>query len=174
VLVATGLEALVHVDEYGSTRQFKGRVSQLATELGVTGLGISEAKKAYERRSSLAHGQQLGQLSGPDRELYQSMETTLRLAILRAIEDDAFASPTLRETRVQPWRRSSHFKVPVCHSTARIFHVESPRAGKTDWANCRWPPSFMRDAWCGSLPASTMRSYCPHAAAHQTLIVSMP
>jgi hypothetical protein len=92
VLIATGLEALVHAGHERSTRQFKCRISQLATELGVTGLGISEAKRAYEHRSSLAHGRQLGQVSDPDRELYQSMETTLRRAILRAIEDDAFAS----------------------------------------------------------------------------------
>lgn len=92
ILVATGLEALVHVEQYGSTRQFKCRVSQLATELGVPGLGISEAEKAYVHRSRLAHGQQLGQLSNPDRQLYESMETTLRLAIVRAIEDDEFAS----------------------------------------------------------------------------------
>jgi hypothetical protein len=43
-------------------------------------------------RSTLAHGQQLGQLSNPDRQLYDAMEATLRLAILRAIEDDKFAS----------------------------------------------------------------------------------
>jgi hypothetical protein len=43
-------------------------------------------------RSTLAHGQKLGQLSEPDRQLYESMETTLRLALLRAIEDDVFAA----------------------------------------------------------------------------------
>jgi len=92
VLVATGLEALIQAGHERSTRRFKCRVSQLASELGVTGLGISEATRAYQHRSTLAHGQQFGQLSSPDRELYQSMEKTLRLAILRAIEDDAFAS----------------------------------------------------------------------------------
>ena len=92
MLVATALEALVHVDQYGSTRQFKCRVSQLATELGVAGMSISEAERAYMHRSKLAHGQHLGQLSSPDRLLYESMEATLRLAIIRAIEDDRFAS----------------------------------------------------------------------------------
>jgi hypothetical protein len=91
VLVATGLEALVHVGKHGSTRQFKSRVSLLAAELGVTGMGISEAEKAYVHRSAIAHGQQLQQLSVPDHQLYDAMETTLRLAILRAIENDKFA-----------------------------------------------------------------------------------
>ena len=53
---------------------------------------IAEAERAYTHRSALAHGQKLGQLSEPDRQLYESMETTLRLAILRAIEDDVFAT----------------------------------------------------------------------------------
>lgn len=92
VLIATGLEALVHVEQHGSTRQFKCRVSQLASELGVPGLGIAEAERAYVHRSTLAHCQHLGQLSSPDRQLYDSMEATLRLAIIRAIEDGKFAS----------------------------------------------------------------------------------
>jgi hypothetical protein len=92
VLVATGLEALVHVEPQRSTRQFKCRVSQLAKELGVGGLGLSQAERAYVHRSTLAHGQKLGQLSDADRKLYESMETTLRVAVLKAIEDDKFSA----------------------------------------------------------------------------------
>jgi hypothetical protein len=51
----------------------------------VTGLGISEAERAYIHRSALAHGQKLGQLSDADRKLYEAMETTLRVAVLKAI-----------------------------------------------------------------------------------------
>lgn len=91
VLVATALEALVHVEKYQSTQQFKVRVSQLANELGVTGLGLADAERAYMHRSTLAHGQKLEQLSDPDKRLYESMEKALRLAILKAIEDDKFA-----------------------------------------------------------------------------------
>lgn len=88
-----GLERLsFNVDRYGSTKQFKNRVSQLATELGVTGLDSVEAGKAYSHRSTLAHGQGLAQLSPSDRQLYEAMETTLRLAILRAIDDPQFAT----------------------------------------------------------------------------------
>lgn len=91
VLVATGLEALVHVERWHSTEQFKCRVSRLAEELGVSGLGLLEAEMAYIHRSTVAHGQKLGQLSNSDRKLYESMETTLRVAVLKAIEDDKFS-----------------------------------------------------------------------------------
>jgi len=91
-LVSTALEALVHVEKFMSTRQFKSRVSQLAQELGVTGFGVAEAERAYDLRSRLAHGQSLGGISDPDRALYESMELTLRLAILRSTEDDQFAA----------------------------------------------------------------------------------
>jgi hypothetical protein len=91
VLVATALESLVHVGQYNSTRQFKSRVSQLATEVGVAGMGLSDAERAYTHRCTVAHGQQLQQLSPADRQLYGAMESTLRLAILRAFEDDQFA-----------------------------------------------------------------------------------
>jgi hypothetical protein len=92
VLVATALEALIHVERHESTRQFKCRVSQLAKELGVSGLGLSESERAYMHRSTLAHGQKLEQLSDADRKLYELMETTLRVAVLKAIEDDKFAT----------------------------------------------------------------------------------
>jgi hypothetical protein len=98
VLVAMGLEALVHVGKGASTRQFANRVSKLATELGITGFGVSEAERAYDHRSTLARGQLLGQLSEPDRTVYVAMETTLRLAILRAIDDDNFAA-TLKDDK---------------------------------------------------------------------------
>jgi len=101
VLVATALEAIVHVDRDRSTQQFKCRVSQLANELGVTGLDISEAQRAYEHRCSLAHGQKLGQISEPDRKLYEAMESTLRLAILRAIEDEQFAALLTNEHEIR-------------------------------------------------------------------------
>ena len=90
VLVSTALEALIHVEQRRSTQQFKCRVSQLAKELGVSELGPSEAERAYMHRSTLAHGQKLGQLSDADRKLYESMETTLRVAVLKAIEDAKF------------------------------------------------------------------------------------
>jgi hypothetical protein len=91
-LVSTALEALVHVEKFESTRQFKSRVTQVARELGVTGFGLTEADSAYDLRSRLAHGQGVRGISDPERALYESMELILRLAVLRAIEDDKFAA----------------------------------------------------------------------------------
>ena len=55
-------------------------------------MGVLEAEQAYAHRCTVAHGQQLRQLSPADRQLYGAMETILRLAILRAFEDDKFAA----------------------------------------------------------------------------------
>ncbi len=90
-LVATALESLVRVERNRSTLQFKKRVPQIATEIGVAHFGLAEAGRAYDLRSRLAHGQQLGGFTGPDRDLYDRMETVLRCAILRSIEDNEFA-----------------------------------------------------------------------------------
>jgi hypothetical protein len=95
-LVCTALESLVHTDRGGSTKQFKRRVSKLASELGVS-LSENEADSAYDQRSGLAHGTSF--LSSPGRQgptpaqidLYDRLEDTLRLAILRAIQDKSFA-----------------------------------------------------------------------------------
>ena len=80
------------LDWHQSASYNKCRVSQLAKELGVSGLGLSESERAYMHRSTLAHGQKLEQLSDADRKLYELMETTLRVAVLKAIEDDKFAT----------------------------------------------------------------------------------
>jgi hypothetical protein len=90
--VATALEALVHVGREYSGLQFRERVSLMANELGLREFGPDEAKNADHLRSQLAHGQQLGGFTGPDRQLYDLMERVLRAALLRSIEDDEFAS----------------------------------------------------------------------------------
>jgi hypothetical protein len=91
VYVATALESLVHVSRESSGRQFRERVSQMAAELGVANFGPDEAKQAYHLRSQLAHGQLLGGLAAPDRQLYDLMETVLRAALLKSIEDVGFS-----------------------------------------------------------------------------------
>lgn len=94
-LVCTGLEALVHTDRHGSTAQFKRRVPRLAVELGIN-ISETEAETAYDARSRLAHGASfLGGPDGPTPEqlnLYDRLEDTLRLAVLRGLRDDSFAS----------------------------------------------------------------------------------
>ena len=95
-LVVTGLEALVHTDRRHSTAQFTGRVTKLASELGIT-LSDADAREAYNLRSQLAHGAAFlstGTATGLSRsqvELYDRLEDTLRLAVLRGMRDQAFA-----------------------------------------------------------------------------------
>jgi len=91
VYIATALESLVHIGRELSGLQFRERVSQMAAELGIKHFGPAEAKQAYHMRSQLAHGQQLGGLAMADRQIYDAMESVLRGALLRCIEDDAFA-----------------------------------------------------------------------------------
>ena len=90
-LIATGLEALVHTDMGRSTRQFKVRVSKMATELGMTDLNEADAGEAYHIRSRLAHGSGLESLTAEKRDLYGRMENVLRKALLRAITDSNFS-----------------------------------------------------------------------------------
>jgi hypothetical protein len=108
-LVCTGLEALVHTDRFGSTKQFSSRTSRLASELGIS-FSESDAEDAYDLRSRLAHG--LSFLTTPDREalspanirLYDQMEETLRRAVLRSMRDKMFAETFVGEDRIrQKW-----------------------------------------------------------------------
>lgn len=92
-LVATALEALVHTGKYNSTRQFTNRVPALASEVGMNPLTISEAGSAWDFRSRLSHGDGfLFALPQADISLYDKLEETLRLAILKAFVEPAFAS----------------------------------------------------------------------------------
>jgi hypothetical protein len=105
--VATALESLVHVGREYSGLQFRERVSRMATELGIPNFGPDEAKQAYHLRSQLAHGQKLGGFTGPDRALYDSMETVLRRALLRSIEDPDFSATLANDQKIRK-------RWPVC------------------------------------------------------------
>lgn len=89
-LVATGLEALVHTDRKQSTRQFKVRVSKMATDLEID-FSEADAGNTYDIRSRLAHGGGFASLKPANRDLYGRMENTLRKALLRAIGDPSFS-----------------------------------------------------------------------------------
>lgn len=92
-LVATGLEALIHTRKGGSTRHFRKRVPALAQDVGANPLTETEAKLAWEYRSRLSHGDGfLFSMPNADVALYDKLENTLRLAILKAFVDPAFAS----------------------------------------------------------------------------------
>lgn len=95
-LVCTGLEALVHTDRNRNTAQFTGRVPAVASELGIS-VSEAEAVEAYDLRSRLAHGVSFlstGTTQGPSPSqlrLYDRLEDTLRMAVLRGMRDKAFS-----------------------------------------------------------------------------------
>jgi hypothetical protein len=95
-LLVTGLEALVHTDRWRTGAQFWIRVPMLAAELGIT-LTKEDTEEAYDLRSQLAHGAAFLSstttpgLSSKQILLYDRLEDTLRLAVLRGMQDKAFA-----------------------------------------------------------------------------------
>lgn len=90
-LICTALEALVHTDLHGSTKQFTKRVSQLASELGTIQFSEDAAKEAYEFRSRISHGQGSATLDINTQGLYEQMEEVPRETIVRAMRDPDFA-----------------------------------------------------------------------------------
>ena len=92
-LIATALEALVHTGKSGSTRHFKNRVPALAKDVGAPTFTVDEADLAWDFRSRLSHGDGfLFSMPNADTALYDKLEITLRLAILKAFLDPAFAA----------------------------------------------------------------------------------
>jgi len=92
-LIATAMEALVHTGKSDSTRHFKHRVPALASEVGAKTLTKSEAGLAWDFRSRLSHGDGfLVAMPQADISLYDKLEETLRLAILKAFLEPSFAS----------------------------------------------------------------------------------
>jgi len=95
LFVCTGLEALVHTERHGSTKQFSKRVPALAAELGIS-ISAGDAEEAYDVRCRLAHGLSLlekepGGPSPSQVQLYERIEDILRLAVLRSMRDSRFA-----------------------------------------------------------------------------------
>lgn len=92
-LVATALEALVHTGKQASTRHFTHRVPALASEVGAKSLTMAEANLAWDFRSRLSHGDSfLSAMPNADTALYDKLEETLRLAILKAFLEPSFAT----------------------------------------------------------------------------------
>lgn len=91
VLVVTGLEALISVDDHRSRQQFRTRTVGLASRCGIPWTD-EDAKVAYGLRSKLAHGQHVSNSTAEDHALYRRMETVLRTALREALLNPAFGS----------------------------------------------------------------------------------
>jgi hypothetical protein len=99
-VVATALESLVHTDRHQSTKQFVDRVTALANRVGIS-LSPRDAERAYDLRSSLAHGQGLGTGDDATTVLYYRMEEILRASVRLAIQDAAFRNIFRTDDRVR-------------------------------------------------------------------------
>lgn len=100
-LACTALESLVHTERSGSTRQFVTRSVALARIVGVTTFTSDDAERAYDLRSSLAHGRGVGDSThSSDVMLFRDVELVLRLTLRRAIEDEVFEQHFASNDRV--------------------------------------------------------------------------
>ena len=122
-VIVGGLESLLKTEQHGSTRQFKTRVSKLATELGVEGITSELCGRMYGARSEWVHGTHVrlfatGQKvreaaeedthEGPDDESQwravtdiARMQDVLRRAVRRCIEDEDFAAIFAEDDRIR-------------------------------------------------------------------------
>lgn len=100
-LIASALEALIHTGKSGSTKHFTNRVPALATDVGAPSLTPDECEDAYDFRSRLSHGDGfLSDMPTADIALYDKLEETLRLAILKAFVEPQFASIFLDDATI--------------------------------------------------------------------------
>jgi hypothetical protein len=100
-LIATALEALIHTGKSGSTKHFTKRVPALAADVGAPSLTSDECTEAYDYRSRLSHGDGfLSDMPTADITLYDKLEETLRLAILKAFTEPQFASIFLDDATI--------------------------------------------------------------------------
>lgn len=116
-LLCIALESLVHTDRNSSVNQFKRRVAQMAGELGIE-VTEEEAGRAYNERSSLAHGQGLltsppkgdrsiepSDESEPDVSLYAKFEEILRKVLLHSLRNKSFRDVFSDDSKIRSrWR----------------------------------------------------------------------
>ncbi len=120
LLVASGLDALVHVRTHGKRlstgAQFTNRTVQLATDLGVS-FTMDDAKAVWEHRSDIAHGRDPwaflkdanGKMPQPPRlsksdevvRRYMAAEQILRAAILKCLTEPNFAAKFASDDTVE-------------------------------------------------------------------------
>ena len=100
-MISTALEALIHTDRRESTKQFITRTGKLAKSIGLVTFGEAAASRFYDLRSSLAHGQGVGNLQPEDRALYVLGEDLLSMILKKAILEPQFAATFTDETSIK-------------------------------------------------------------------------
>jgi hypothetical protein len=100
-MVATALEALIHTGKSGNTKHFKNRLPAIAVDVGAPPITTEEAETAYDFRSRLSHGDGfLHDMPQADISLYEKLEDTLRLTILKTFREPDFAKIFLDEATI--------------------------------------------------------------------------
>ncbi|MCW3065179.1 MAG: hypothetical protein JWN32_2351 [Solirubrobacterales bacterium] len=94
-LVTAGIEALLKVGRSYLSAQFSQRTAELASELGIV-LTTEQCAQAYDGRSALVRGAHVDLSASPTQSdlviALDALQQTLRGAVRRAIEDEAFAA----------------------------------------------------------------------------------
>jgi hypothetical protein len=108
-VLVSALEGLLSTSREQLTRQFVTRVSSIATELGVPGVTKTFCRRMYDARSQGVHGSDID-LFRPGAQRTEAVrqvalvQTFLRAAVRRAIEDPAFRSVFEEDERIrQRW-----------------------------------------------------------------------
>jgi hypothetical protein len=113
ILVVSGLEALITIDEHGLAKQFRDGVQQLAREFQID-FTETNLSHAWKLRSKLVHAE--GFLHGLETilpnsqqtELYQRLEDLLRLTLRRSLLDEAFGNLFRDNDTLRKWLRPAH------------------------------------------------------------------
>lgn len=109
-LISTALDALIHTDRDGSTKQFKQRVSKLACDLGIQFKENQEAKDAYDQRSTIIHTEHMATMDSSTLILYEKMEDVLRKILLEAIKNKNIANIFSTDDNIRKLDTISHIK----------------------------------------------------------------
>jgi hypothetical protein len=96
-LTVTGIEALVHVERWRSTRQFVSGACGLAKDVGLP-FTDADATSAYDQRSRYAHGATV-HAAAP--ALLISVEAVLRAALKRTLLDPEYGAVFAEDARIR-------------------------------------------------------------------------
>lgn len=91
-MVVTGLEALLKTERNDLGNQFRRRTLSMAKELCIVDYTEKDASDAWDMRSGLTHGQNLGKVTAENLRLYVMIELILRTAALKALREKEFGA----------------------------------------------------------------------------------
>ncbi|MBN1867561.1 hypothetical protein JW916_09740 [Candidatus Sumerlaeota bacterium] len=100
VLIVSGLESLINVNDGRVGAQFCGRTARLAERFGIS-WSPEDAQRAWKLRSKLAHGQSITDSQAMEIGLYSRMEEVLRVALRESLLNPDFGSVFADDARIR-------------------------------------------------------------------------